>query len=124
MTNAELCNIISNAKCCSAKLAAEYVEKVTYGEDSAQIRYEWLELNTYIKTLERYDAEPTKTVYEGTELNNGDQALYNDGKRLYFDLCPKVIELCPCAVNCIKKDELCSIIEKINLRCGNCGCDC
>lgn len=118
----DLCTVISNAKCCAARMGAKYVDMLTYGEVTEEFRYKWLDLQTYINALERYDQQPQKKEWVGTELYDGDTALELNGKQLHINVHCRKVKGCPCN-NCVGQDELCDIIEQVKLICGDCGCN-
>ena len=115
---------INDSKCCVVDIAHAYVKAKTYGDDTPVMLEELILLNGYVKTLERYDHDPKKKVHvvdvyslDGVVLSDGDNIL-SLGKHCSYECVD------PEEVNCLTRDEICSILEQISLKCENCQCGC
>lgn len=113
----DLCQIIEDAKCCSAKMAAAYVKAVSVGEDTEVMYYELVEMRARIKSLKRFDPKPSKPA----AVNTGEFILDDTTNKL--SLKSKTIALDP-SVNCLAQDDICKIIQQISLVCDDCSCNC
>lgn len=105
----DVCCIIAEAKCCSARFAAQYVDAYTTGTDEAaqEAMFKVQTLNGFIKTLYRHQKQ----------------------KELFFDKKEKCVPLGTRTWIryhgvCLQGDDLLKIIESIKLLCVNCNCNC
>ena len=118
----DLCRAISDAKCCSAKLAGAYVGAANTGENTDDALYELLLLNGWIKVLERYEQNPTVPLT--TIFTDGNLVLVDNDKLLSFACHSETVCLDADSVNCLKKSDVCFMLEQISKLCDNCKCDC
>ena len=99
----DICQDIKDAKCCSLNMGAKWVNLAMYGDGYDEFFFNYLRLNAYIRTLERYKGESEKK--KKLTLNNPEPLLCGTKK-------------------CLSNSEVCEIIEKVRLICSQCGCNC
>jgi hypothetical protein len=118
----DFCETLNSAKCCAANMADAYVAAVSVGEDTDDKFYTLMLLNGYIRTLERYNHNPT--AIKITQFANDGVFLSDNGKILSLACTSEKVCLDPDHVNCLKRSDICFILEQVSLLCENCSCDC
>lgn len=120
-----LCSIIEEAKCCSANMAHKWVKLATFGNKEDEFYYDYLRLNSYIRTLERNQVEYKEIKVpiniqkvDFSSLRKQNNTLTLDSTQVQFE-CVK-IEIRPC----LSDDEISKIVEEIRLLCSSCNCNC
>lgn len=118
----DFCKALNNAKGCAANMASQYVTAVSCGEDTDDMFYTLMLLNGYVRTLERYEHNPTAIkVFNFAEKG---VFLSDKGKILSLACTSEKVCLNPDSVNCLKQHDVCFILEQISLLCDDCPCDC
>lgn len=116
-----ICEYINEFKSCAGLMAHSYVRLATYGNETDEQYYKLLAVNAMIKTLER-QVTGTRNVkvefpMQGqtvsfSSLKSSNNILYLDSKThskcLTTDIRP-----------CLSEEQVCAIIEKLNLICKN-----
>lgn len=119
-----LCQAISDAKCCSGRLGALYALQATHGEETEELFYDLLRLNSYIRTLQRNEKTFVykKKVVPLTSVSFCD--LIKQKSFLTLRTKTKVVCTKTEIEPCLTEAEICSIIEKTRLLCGVYNCNC
>lgn len=56
----DICAEIKEAKCCSLNMGAQYAEAATFGNQTDEMFFNYLRLNSYIRTLTRFEEQNHK----------------------------------------------------------------
>ena len=117
----DICAEIDKAKTCAAKMAYKYSIKATYGNIKEEDFYKILLLNNYIKTLERNIPE-TEEVREVVKVDKIDfSALIRQNNTLILETQEQYT--CVEVKKCLSEDEICKIVEYIDILCLNSNCN-
>ncbi len=101
----------------------KWIDKLNHGENSLDDDFKILTMFTLIDTLMTYDFHPTRKVKVRTVLvPECDILKFNPNSLILYKT--KCIDLDPEMVNCLKKEDLCGIIEQLSIICENCNCNC
>lgn len=114
---------LDDAKCCSAKMAAKYLNNFQHGEDQNHVFNELVLLRGYIKSLDRYcgTPEPEEKITFQT---------LPDGRKIFIPIDGKLVPLTKKTtrevdvdeVNCLTVREVEKIKEGVSKICNNCNC--
>jgi hypothetical protein len=125
---AQIEDIICEAKCCAGNIAHKYIREATFGNDNKALLFDMMRLNAYVRTLERNIPKITikkeKVVVLPNQvpfnsLNKNKNVLYLNPKAEVKVVCTKVK-----STPCLTDSEVQKIIEEIRLLCSTCNCNC
>lgn len=117
----DICAEIDKAKTCASKMAYNYAVKAIYGNVKENDFYKLLLLNNYIKTLQRNVPE-TEEVREVVKVDKVDfSALIRRNNTLILEAQEHTI--CVKVQKCLSDDEICKIVEYVDILCLNSNCN-
>lgn len=119
----DLCAKICDAKCCVVDMAAVYVDMVTFGNDTPDMLVELQLFNGYIKTLDRYKTDDTIRIEKTKILTIDGMKLTDDDRQITSREC-SIEHVDLDKINCITENDVCFILEQIELVCETCKCGC
>jgi len=122
----DICQEINKAKKCAGEMAYRYSVDATFGEATEYCFYSLLRINAYIRALERNIPEnieiKEKISLEGQKINIS--SLKKENNTLILDH----QEQYTCSIiekrRCLSDEEICVIVENINILCSNANCNC
>lgn len=122
----DICEAIKEAKCCSGRMAANFVTYASTGDDTDELFYNFLRVNAYIRTLERNKGEikrySKKLSLEGQEVSFS--MLKRKNNLLFLDSGDKLVCVTEKIEPCLSDSDISSIIEKVKILCSSCNCNC
>lgn len=121
-TDCYISKVVVNAKCCSSKLAAEYVSSANYGFNEDEDLLTMLEaLDSYISCLEKYRVVDDGDFIEGGMMFLGGKTIVlSKNNSLYLQSEERRIAVSSQDVNCLSEEDICLIISKIQSICAEC----
>lgn len=119
MIKEDICCVILKAKICSANLAADYIDSITYGYNNDEEIWSKIEiLGGLINILESYVPNPTIDINKIKLTNVGRFSLDVNGNSLSLN--QNILTVKADLVNCLTTEEICEVFQKIFIICPNC----
>lgn len=122
----DLCEIIEEAKLCSANMAHKWAKAAAFGNADDDFFLTYLNLNSLIRTLER---NKKKVVYEKEKIPVGSQEitfsmLKKKNSFLTLELKDQYVCVKKTIDPCLTDYEVMKVIEHVKLICSSCSCNC
>ena len=125
ISNCYIKQVVVLAKCCSSRLAGDYVSSANYGykeSERAEKLEKMLRLKAMINCLEKYYVPTKEDFIENGVLNyRGAKIILSKNNSLSLQSDGKKLAVSSEDVNCISEEELCSLIRKIESFCSECS---
>lgn len=116
--------IICNAKKCSVEMGAKYAHDFKYGELSEELKWNFLKLNGFIRTLLRNQGTIKYKKELGYPTTVSIDSLTKKKSFLYLRCEQRIICTKTKISPCLSDSEINDIVEQIKLLCSSCNCNC
>ena len=122
ITQCDINTQLTKAKICSADIAEDYVNSLRYGyvEKAKELFNKLIFLESYIRIFNDYELSEGVFAENSFLHRFGKKALLSEDNSLHLESENQKILLSEEELNCLTKDELCGLAEKVSSICSTC----